>query len=284
MKLFQYYADDAIKVGAVVDAGHVDVAAMAAREGVSLPGDIKSILADGKVGELERLLACEPILIEGGIRFAAPITDPEKMLCIGLNYAAHARETGAALPEAPVIFCKLPNAYSHHDSAIRLPAAASKYDYEAELVVVVGREASCVSQADAGQYIFGYTCGNDFSARDIQKRTSQWVPGKSMDGFGPTGPYLVSADSFNALGADISSYVNGQRRQHSNTSDLIFTPDFLVSDISQLMTLKPGDMIFTGTPSGVITGYPEQKQVWLKAGDVVEVEIEGIGRLRNTLE
>ncbi|MDR3085967.1 MAG: fumarylacetoacetate hydrolase family protein [Christensenellaceae bacterium] len=286
MKLFNYREGDGIALGALTEKGHVDLSATAKKAGLQAPCSVDAVIAcASERAKLEKLLAAEPVLLdEGKIAFAPAVARPEKILCIGLNYAAHARETNIPLPEAPVVFTKYLNALNHHGGTIKLRQAAKMYDYEAELVIVIGKEASAVPKERALDYVFGYTCGNDFSARDIQKRTSQWTLGKSMDGFGPVGPYVVTADSIDGGNLKIATYVNGEQRQSSNTNDLIFGIEELIADITSFMTLKPGDLIFTGTPNGVITAYPPEKQVWLKAGDVVEVEIEGIGKLKTTLE
>jgi 2-keto-4-pentenoate hydratase/2-oxohepta-3-ene-1,7-dioic acid hydratase in catechol pathway len=161
---------------------------------------------------------------------------------------------------------------------------AKQFDYEAELVIVIGRQARNVSEADAAKYIFGYCTGNDFTARDLQRVSSQWMLGKALDGSAPIGPYLVTADQVpdpNRL--EIECRVNGEVRQSSNTADMVFNCKQLVSYISRYFTLKPGDLIFTGTPEGVIAGYPKDKQVWLKPGDKVVTSIEKLGELTFTL-
>jgi 2-keto-4-pentenoate hydratase/2-oxohepta-3-ene-1,7-dioic acid hydratase in catechol pathway len=291
MKLFNFFPADSAQncpaLGIATDIGHIDARATAAKAGISAPANVDDVISSPEGLEaVKNILAIEdPVLLdESDISFAPAVINPEKMICIGVNYAAHAKETGSQLPSAPVVFSKYKNALNSHRGEIKLRKSAYRYDYEAELVIIIGREASDVSEEEAESYIFGYTCGNDISARDIQKRTSQWVLGKSMDGAGPVGPYVATAGSIDAGNLAISCFVNGERRQHSSTADLIFKPAYLISDISKFMTLKPGDMIFTGTPSGVIAGYPPEKQAWLKAGDIVEVEIEGIGRLKNFLK
>ena len=157
------------------------------------------------------------------------------------------------------------------------------FDYEAELVIVIGRSGRNISEADASKYIFGYCTGNDFTARDLQSRSSQWLLGKSLDGSGVIGPWLVTSDLADGDNLKISLTVNGQERQNSNTSDLVFNCKQLVSYISDYMTLRPGDIIFTGTPEGVISGYPKDKQVWLKPGDKLVTSIEKLGDLTFTL-
>ena len=281
MKLFNFYVNGHIHLGVLQDGTAHDATAGGYP---AIPATMEHAL-NGTLSlqALETAAANGPVVDVETIHFAPAVTAPEKILCVGLNYAAHAKESHMELPKYPTLFSKFSNALLGHKEAIRLPETAEKYDYEAELVIVIGKEARQVSKEEAPDYIFGYTAGNDFSARDLQLRTTQWIMGKSFDGFAPLGPYIVPAREINANQLQIQSYVNGTLRQNSNTSDLIFDPATSVSYISQYMTLKPGDVIYTGTPSGVILGYPEDKQVWLKPGDTVTIKIEGIGELTNTL-
>ncbi|MFK7692899.1 fumarylacetoacetate hydrolase family protein [Paenibacillus sp. HJGM_3] len=239
---------------------------------------------------VERALAAAPadkakfIKPESDIAFGPSVPKPSKIICVGLNYRRHAEETNAPIPASPILFNKFDNTLTGHLCDIPLPRTSSKVDYEVELCIVIGKQAKYVEKADALDYVFGYTVVNDISARDLQMRTSQWLLGKSCDGFSPLGPYLVSADEVgdpNNLNLKLS--VNGEVRQNSNTSDMIFHCDEIVSYISQHMTLYPGDIILTGTPEGVVLGYPEDKQVYLKAGDVMTVEIEKLGVLTNRM-
>src|SRR6266849_6418264 len=212
--------------------------------------------------------------------FGPCVTNPEKIVCIGLNYRKHAAETGNPVPKQPILFNKFNTALNYHGGTINVTEEdAQKFDYEAELVVVIGRQARNVSEADAPGTIFGYCTGNDFTARDLQSRSSQWMLGKSLDGAAPMGPWLVTADLADGDNLKIECRVNGQVRQSSNTSDMVFNCKQLVSYISKYMTLKPGDIIYTGTPEGVISGYHKDKQVWLKAGDKVTTTIEKLGEL-----
>jgi 2-keto-4-pentenoate hydratase/2-oxohepta-3-ene-1,7-dioic acid hydratase in catechol pathway len=216
--------------------------------------------------------------------FGPIVTNPEKILCIGLNYRKHAAETGNPVPKQPILFNKYNTALNHHGGTIGVSEEdAVRFDYEAELVIVIGRRARNVSEADAGSYIFGYTTGNDFTARDLQSRSTQWMLGKSLDGSAPVGPWLVTADLADGDNLKIECRVNGEVRQSSSTSDMVFNCKQLVSYISRYFTLKPGDIIFTGTPEGVISGYPKDKQVWLKAGDKITTSIEKLGELSFTL-
>jgi len=218
---------------------------------------------------------------EGSIEYGPVVTRPEKIVCVGLNYRRHAKEVNMAIPNQPVLFNKYNNALSSHRSTIELPVeVAKKFDYETELVIVVGRNAKNVSEADALSYIAGYCTGNDFSARDLQFDTGgQWMVGKTLDQFAPLGPYLVTADQVNPDQLNIECRVNGETRQASNTEDFIFSSAQIVSYISRHMMLKAGDIIFTGTPEGVILGCPKDKQIWLKAGDRIACSVEKLGEL-----
>src|SRR5262245_5980568 len=216
--------------------------------------------------------------------FGPCVTSPEKIICIGLNYRKHAAETGNPVPKQPILFNKYNTALNGHGGTIGVSEEdAQRFDYEAELVIVIGRRARNVSEADAPNYIFGYATGNDFTARDLQSRSTQWMLGKSLDGSAPLGPWLVTADQVDGDNLKIECRVNGEVRQSSNTSDMVFNCKQLVSYTSRYFTLKPGDIIFTGTPEGVISGYPKDKQVWLKPGDKIVTSIEKLGDLSFTL-
>jgi len=216
--------------------------------------------------------------------FGPCVTSPEKIICIGLNYRKHAAETGNPVPKQPILFNKYNTALNGHGGTIGVSEEdAQKFDYEAELVIVIGRRARNVSEADAPNYIFGYATGNDFTARDLQSRSTQWMLGKSLDGSAPLGPWLVTADQVDGDNLKIECRVNGEVRQSSSTSDMVFNCKQLVSYTSRYFTLKPGDIIFTGTPEGVISGYPKDKQVWLKPGDKIVTSIEKLGDLSFTL-
>lgn len=215
------------------------------------------------------------------VRLEAPL-QPGKIVCIGLNYADHAKETGAALPKAPAIFAKFPSAIIATGDAIRWKSSiTSKVDYEAELAVVIGERARDVSEADALRHVFGYTCGNDISARDLQKEIDvQWTRGKSLDTFCPLGPVLVTRDEIpNPQALAVQCRVNGELMQDGNTSDMVFSVAQLVSYCSHNFTLESGDIIMTGTPAGV--GAGRKPPAFLKHGDVVSVSVEGIGELSN---
>ena len=250
-------------------------------------------LADGPTlkSTVERLLAS---LDEETTEDAPWLLDPEeialgpavanagKLLCVGLNYRKHAEESGAAIPTSPVLFAKFSNTLAGHEDEVPLPASAKEYDYEVELGVVIGSTCRDVSVDEALDYVFGYVTANDLSARDLQNRTSQWLLGKTLDGFLPLGPYVVTADEVpDPQNLALKTWMNGELRQDSNTSDMIFSVAEIISYASQYFTLEPFDVIITGTPEGVIMGTAEKK--WLQAGDEVVVEVEGLGQLRNVM-
>jgi 2-keto-4-pentenoate hydratase/2-oxohepta-3-ene-1,7-dioic acid hydratase in catechol pathway len=222
---------------------------------------------------------------EDDVSWLPCVPSPGKVLCIGLNYRKHAAETGMAEPKTPVVFSKFSDTVAAHRDNVPLPLLSQQVDYEAELCIVIGKKAERVSKETALDYVFGYCAANDVSARDLQMRTSQWLLGKTCERFAPIGPYLVTADEVghpNELG--IRAYVNEQKVQDSNTSDMIFYCDEIVHYVSQYITLLPGDIILTGTPEGVILGQPEDQRVWLKDGDQVTIEIDKLGRLTNTFK
>jgi 2-keto-4-pentenoate hydratase/2-oxohepta-3-ene-1,7-dioic acid hydratase in catechol pathway len=209
-----------------------------------------------------------------------PATYPGKILAIGRNYVDHAIEGGAEPPKAPLLFNKLPNSLSAHNAPIVLPAISQQVDYEAELAVVIGRQAKRVSEAEALDYVFGYTLINDVSARDLQFGDGQWTRGKSLDTFAPLGPFITTRDEIEDVQAlKIEGLLNGEVMQSSNTGKMIFKIAYLISYLSQGITLEPGDVIATGTPDGV--GIFRKPPVLLKAGDVFEVRIEKLGTLSN---
>jgi 2-keto-4-pentenoate hydratase/2-oxohepta-3-ene-1,7-dioic acid hydratase in catechol pathway len=253
---------------------------------LGLPTTMREFLALGSDGiaRLKQATTRSGIQIHpaGSIRLRAPVPDPRKVVCIGLNYKDHARESGAAIPAEPVLFSKFATAVIAHGEPIVLPPVSQQVDYECELVIVIGRTGKNIKKENANQHIAGYTCGHDVSARDWQigKPGGQWMAGKTFDTFAPTGPVIVTSDEIrNPTELPIKMRVNGTTMQDSNTRELIFYPDYLVAYISQVITFEPGDLIFTGTPPGV--GMARKPPVYLKAGDVCEVEIDGIGVLRN---
>jgi 2-keto-4-pentenoate hydratase/2-oxohepta-3-ene-1,7-dioic acid hydratase in catechol pathway len=279
---------DGYGLGLRTPRGVLDVAAAEADLKYGAPTSITAVFnGQGDVAALKRLAAkaaARHFIAEDKAKFGPAVTNPEKIVCIGLNYRRHAAETGNPVPKMPILFNKYNTALNCCGGSVAVSKEkAEKFDYEAELVIVIGRTARNVSEADAPKYIFGYASGNDFTARDLQSRSSQWMLGKSLDGCGLVGPWIVTADQVNSDNLKIECKVNGEVRQSSNTSDMVFNCAQLVSYISTYMTLKPGDIIFSGTPEGVISGYPKDKQVWLKAGDKVVTSIEKLGDLHFTL-
>jgi 2-keto-4-pentenoate hydratase/2-oxohepta-3-ene-1,7-dioic acid hydratase in catechol pathway len=219
---------------------------------------------------------------EEGIEYGPIVAHPEKIVCVGLNYRKHAKEINMPVPPHPVLFSKFNVALNHHNGTIKLPVeVAKKFDYEVELVIIMGKEARNVSEADALSYVAGYCTGNDFTARDLQLETGgQWLIGKTPDQFAPLGPYMITADQINPDNLHLECRVNGETRQSSNTNDFIFNSRQMISYISHHITLRPGDIIFTGTPEGVIQGKPKDQQVWLKAGDKIACSLEKLGELK----
>lgn len=225
----------------------------------------------------------EAVFKLGDVEILPPISQPEKIICVGLNYIDHCRETGMEPPKSPVIFSKYANAIIGHNDAIEIPVNSSEVDFEAELAIVIGKEAKRVTEEDANDYVFGYTILNDISARDQQFADGQWTRGKTADTFAPVGPVVVTADEVgDPHELAISLELNGEMMQDSNTNNLIFTVPKIISFLSQSMTLKPGDIIATGTPPGV--GMGRSPKVWLKDGDVMSVNIERIGTLTNSIK
>jgi 2-keto-4-pentenoate hydratase/2-oxohepta-3-ene-1,7-dioic acid hydratase in catechol pathway len=224
---------------------------------------------------------------EAQITHGRLFAEPGKIVCIGLNYRDHAKEAGEKVPAVPILFNKYNNALTNHGATIRLPTeVATKFDYEVELLVAIGRRAHNVPLEDASKCIAGYCTSNDFSARDLQLELDghQWMIGKTLDDFAPIGPYFVCADLVeDPNNLNIECRVNDETRQHSNTSSLVYNTEYLVSYISRHFPLEPGDLIFTGTPPGVILGMPKEKQVWLKAGDRIACSVGNLGELRFTL-
>jgi 2-keto-4-pentenoate hydratase/2-oxohepta-3-ene-1,7-dioic acid hydratase in catechol pathway len=267
----------AVRSGALVNLNWADP---------SLPATMIELLELGPAG-MERAAAAaatgESFPIES-VKLLAPVPRPEKVICVGLNYADHARETGKEPPPEPVIFSKFITAVAAHGDPIVLPKLSRKVDYEAELVVVIGRGGRHIPVETALAHVAGYCCGHDVSARDWQtgKPGGQWLLGKSFDGFAPFGPELVTADELGDSGnLRVQLRINGRTMQDSSTRQFIFSVAQLVAYISGVCTLQTGDVIFTGTPPGV--GFARKPPVFLQPGDVVEVEIERIGVLRNTV-
>lgn len=222
------------------------------------------------------------LLDEASLRIGPCVPAPGKILCVGLNYLRHAHESGLEAPKAPVLFSKFANAVAAPGEGVPLPPVAVEYDYEAELVAVIGRRAKNVDEAEALSHVLGYCNGNDVSARDLQMLSGQWLLGKTLDRFMPLGPYLVTADEAgNVQDMRVRCWLNGELRQDSNTSDMIFGVAEVIAYASRYMTHEPGDIVSTGTPEGVILGM--ERKTWMKPGDEVVVEVGSLGRLVNPM-
>ncbi len=287
--------DGAETLGVRTAAGILDVAAASQTLGMAAPTTLEDMLALGSAPQLRDLIkaavaspkAKGAMLDEGAITFGRLFTRPSKIICVGLNYKEHAEETGEKLPTEPILFNKYNNTLAAHGDTIKLPPpdVSTKFDYETELLVVIGKAARNVPVETALDCVAGYCVGHDFSSRDLQlEKGGQWMIGKTLDKYAPIGPYFVSADLVgdpNAL--RIETRVNGEVRQSSNTKHFIFNTQQIIAYASKLFALEPGDIIFTGTPSGVIVGKPKDQQVWLKAGDKIESSIDKLGTLKFTL-
>jgi len=307
MHLVTYSVKGNRRLGALVGDHVVDLrAAYAAARGADprfaaalFPRDMAAFLSGGELAleaarealeygrrsdvDGETVAGCPVRLPRSEVRLEAPVPRPGKVVCIGLNYRDHARETGARIPEQPIFFSKFPsNVIGPEDDVVHPgDAITSQVDYEVELVVVMGRGGRHIPEERALDYVAGYTVGNDVSARDLQlQRGSQWAKGKALDTFAPMGPALVTADEVpNPNGLRIQMRLNGQTMQDSNTSEMIFSVPVLIAFLSRLFAFQPGDVIYTGTPSGV--GLARDPQVWVRPGDVMEAEVERLGVLRN---
>jgi 2-keto-4-pentenoate hydratase/2-oxohepta-3-ene-1,7-dioic acid hydratase in catechol pathway len=278
MRLLTYDAGDGPRAGLIEDERVVDAWALL---GEPHRGSLRELIAAGRVDDLRSRLGDTgaPSHPLSSVRLLPPIPDPAKIVCIGLNYRKHAAEVGVdldALPDVPTIFAKYPNALVADGATVRVPTA--KTDFEAEVAFVVGRRAKDVDEAEALDYVAGYTLLNDLSARDLQGATPQWMPGKVFDGSAPCGPWLVTPDEAGPADAiAIRLELNGEEMQNGATDDLIFSIPQLVAQLSKLMTLEPGDVVSTGTPEGV--GMGRKPRVWLADGDEIAIESPTLGRL-----
>lgn len=294
MKLLTFYEDNQLKLGVKMEKGILNLEkALDIFPNPSLPKTMDDVINGGEV-ELEELNQYVEKVIEHGVddlflaeeelNFGPAVPNPGKIICVGLNYRKHADESNMPYPEEPILFSKFNNSLSAHGETVQIPRHAEQIDYEAELTIVIGKEAKDVKEEDALDYVFGYCNGNDLSIRERQFQSSQWLLGKTADGFCPVGPYLVTSDEIeDPNDLRIRLTVNGEERQDSSTADMIFNCKEIISYVSKYMTLQPGDMILTGTPEGVIMGYPEEKRNWLKDGDEVMVEIDKLGKLTTKL-
>ena len=264
------------------DAGRGPRAGVLTADGLTDVGDggLGALLRAGGV-EAARDVQARPVPLDE-VRLLPPVPDPQKIVCLGLNYRTHAEEAGLEAPETPTFFAKYPNALAAPGAEVALPAYSEKVDYEAEVAFVIGRRCKDVPEADAMSCVAGYTLLNDLSARDYQFKTPQWQPGKVFDGSAPCGPALVTTDEAGPPDAiEISLTLNGERMQSSSTADLIHSIPGVVAYLSMLMTLEPGDIVSTGTPAGV--GSVRKPRVWLKPGDHVMVESPQLGTLETRL-
>ena len=245
--------------------------------------DLDAHIAAGTLAEAGVKAAAGEAVDEAALAFLPPVARPSKIVCLGLNYRDHAEESGLGIPEFPVLFARFPSSLMGHGAPIILPKVSSQLDWEAELVVVLSKGGKNIAEADALNHVAGYSVFNDASIRDYQLRTPQWTAGKNFDDTGAFGPWLVTPDELpaGAAGLKIECRVNGAVMQSSNTGNLIFTVANTIHLLSTFMTLEAGDVLVMGTPGGV--GVARNPQVWMKAGDVCEVEIEGVGLLSNPI-
>lgn len=257
-----------------------DVVGMADRFDGRWP-TLKDALAAGALSEIAATAgAAEPDLALDGLELSLPVPDPDKVFCVGQNYAAHIAEMGYTTPGFPAMFLRVPSSFAAHGEAIIRPAASECLDYEAELTVVIGKRARHLPEAAALGHVAGYTIMNEGSVRDWQRRGPQVTPGKNFYRSGALGPCIATADTIpDPAALTVETRVNGEVRQHSRTDDMVFSIPYLIHLISTITWLEPGDMISTGSPSGVAAGFDPPK--WLEPGDVVEVEISDIGVLKN---
>ena len=279
MRLISYRSERGDRAGVIRDGRVID-AADAIGEG---PSTLRGLLGADSLPLLEEATAgLEGIHELHEVELLPPIPNPQKIICIGLNYADHAAEAGIEAPPVPTFFAKFANALVPGGTPVPLPAASSKVDFEAEVAFVIGRPAHEVDVADALDHVAGYTLLNDLSARDLQFQTPQWIPGKVFDGSAPCGPALLTADEMSDPAAiGIALDLNGERMQESSTEHLIFGVAELVAHLSTLMTLVPGDIVSTGTPAGV--GSTRDPRVWLKSGDELVVSSPQLGELHTTI-
>ena len=292
MRLVTYLSNGKWTAGIAVEAKVVDSSAAIKATNIILDTDSISNrdiiqLTPEKQSQLEKAartlassnLSSSDVFFIENVLLGPPIPDPDKIICLGLNYRRHAEETGLEIPEVPSLFAKYRNSLTGPTSPIILPSMSKEIDYEAELAVVIGKRCKNINRVQSLDYVAGYMAFNDVSARDLQFRTSQWLAGKALDTFAPCGPALVINEIDDPQSLDISTRVNGQTLQKANTSDMIFPIAEIISYISQWMTLEPGDLIATGTPEGV--GFKRNPPIFLRHDDVVEVEVEAIGTLSN---
>ncbi len=283
MKLISYYKNEQIRAG-VVDGDQVvdlnDAVPSMSHDLLTALNSGMDVTAAAKVA----LASAAPRMAYASLKLAAPVPRPGKIICLGLNYYDHAKEGGRDKPEYPWFFYRGASSLIAHGEAGLRPRVSERLDYEAELAVIIGKRAKHFSEADALSCVFGYSCFNDISVRDYQKKTPQWTIGKNFDNSGPFGPLLITADELapGATGLRIQSRLNGKVMQDANTTDMIWGVAETIKLLTECMTLEPGDVIIMGTPAGV--GQARTPPVWMKDGDVVEIEIERIGTLTTPIK
>lgn len=284
MRLVTFQENQAERLGVLAGDSVVDLS----RAAPDLPRDLIAMIRAGKDGlaGAERAVKSAPATARipvAQVRFLPPVTHPGKIICLGLNYVDHAAEGGHAKPSYPSFFLRVATSLTAHREPIMRPPCSTQLDYEAELAVVIGRSGRHVSEANALEMVAGYACFNDGSLRDYQRKTGQWTIGKNFDRTGGFGPWMVTPDELpaGAVGLSIQSRLNGQVMQNANTRDMLFPVAETIVLLTECLTLEPGDVIVMGTPAGV--GYARKPPVWMKQGDTIEIEIEGIGVLINPI-
>ena len=283
MKLISYRQQGTTRLGVVVADGVIDLN----QAQPQVPADLGAALWQGiDVYAAAKAAAASmaPRILLAGIEYAAPVPRPGKIICLGLNYYDHAKEGGREKPDYPWFFLRGATSLMAHGEAGIRPRVSERFDFEAELAVVIGKKARHLSQANALDCVFGYSCFNDMSVHDYQKKTPQWTIGKNFDGTGGFGPVLITADELppGAVGLKIQSRLNGQVMQSANTTDMIWGVAETIALLTECMTLEPGDVIIMGTPAGV--GQARTPPVWMKHGDTIEIDIERVGLLVNPIQ
>ncbi|MFM0180756.1 fumarylacetoacetate hydrolase family protein [Paraburkholderia aspalathi] len=289
LRLANLRVECALALGAEMDGLLINISRAGHALSLPVPADMDDLIQNRRAAEVRAVV--DQLRASGETRsfsepngaFAPLVTRPQKIICVGFNYLAHAAETGTEVPKAPPLFSKFVNALNHHDGTVELPTAVDhEFDYETELVVVFERKCKNVSEQDALSVVAGYCVGNDISARGLQNITSQFMAGKMSDGFAPLGPWLATRHLVpDPNNLRLQTRLNGEIRQDSNTSEMIFDCRKIISYVTSIATIEPGDILFTGTPPGVIWGQkiPRGERQWLKAGDRVVSSIEGLGEL-----
>ena len=284
MRFVTFMKDADVHVGLIEGADLIDIQALIP----DAPADLSGVIKAGTplLTAMHSALSAVPATMRAplnSVQLLPPLPNPGKILCLGLNYIDHAKEGGNEVPDYPAVFLRTPTTLVAPGGPVLRPRISERVDYEVELMVVIGATCVDVLESEALEKVFGYTVFNDVSIRDYQRKTTQWTVGKNFDGSGPMGPAIVTADELppGAHGLGIRSRLNGQIMQDGNTADMVFSIARTISILSQVMTLDPGDVIAMGTPSGV--GHARKPPVWMKAGDVIECEIDGIGILSNPI-